>query len=111
MMRSYPSPTSGLEVAWLILSYLPFINSFLVTPIGLLRSRSIREQRRWLLVPLFLTLLSMNIIRYFALSGTAYEYSWVTWLRSGLAFIQIWIPVLLTAMLYDRILISRQNSP
>lgn len=100
ILKSYNS--SAIETAWYVLSYLPLLSGFLITPVGLLRSRSARGQQNWLLLPLFFTLLAMSIIRYFALNRTAYEYTWITWLRDILAFVQVWIPVVLTVVLYNK---------
>lgn len=100
--RMYDVPnTAGQELALLLLSCLPLVCFFIVTPIGLLATRSAKAQLGWLVVPSFLTLVSMALIKGFALEGTEFEYSPMGWVELGLHVIQLWIPLVLTGIIYS----------
>ncbi len=91
----------GLEAAVFALSYLSLLCFLVVMPVGVLRSRSKRGQLGWLLLPSFLTLITVNAIPGFALRGTTSEYTLAGWLGWSLAAILLWLSLLLAATLYD----------
>ena len=99
-VRTYAYNSPNVELTLVILSFLPLFCFLVIIPIGVLRSCSRQGQKWWLLVPSFLTLTSINVLRGFALQGTQAEYSSATWLRYGLVVFQLWLPLLLAVVLY-----------
>ena len=96
------SDVQGLEVALLVLAYLPHLSFLVVIPAGLLRARSENARLRWLVVPSCLTLVAVVVTRALALEGTEFAYTSVEWVRSSLYVIQLAIPLLLAGTLYRR---------
>ena len=94
------SSTMEQELALLVLSCLPLVCFFVVIPIGLLTARSAKAQLGWLVLPSLLILVSMALIRGLALAGTEFEYSLTDWVASSLHVIQLWIPFVLTGIIY-----------
>lgn len=101
-MYAYESPSVGLNLALLAIFSLPVLGFLVVTPIGMLRSRSEQSQKWWLLLPPLLVLVGIEIVRSIVLRGTPAEYSQDTWLRHSLAVVQLWLPLLLATVLYTR---------
>jgi hypothetical protein len=98
---AYRTPDVKFQIALLVLFYLPFLSFLIVIPIGVLRSCSKRTQTWWLLLPSFLTLTSLVLVRGIVLMDTPNEYSFTWWLRGGLTIVELWLPLSLTAVLYS----------
>lgn len=98
---AHESPNLQLELLLFILSYLPPIGFLIITPIGVLRSRTEQGQKWWLLLPSFLTLVVINVLRGLALQDTPSEYTVSVWLQYGRYALQLWLPLLLATALYS----------
>ncbi len=88
------------QTASIVLSCLPALFFLVISPIWVLRSLSARGRVSGLMVPAFITLISVAVIRGIVLWGTAAEYSVDAWLRHGLSSAQLLMPLALAAVLY-----------
>jgi hypothetical protein len=89
--HGYAHEFPQLHWVFLLLSVLPLLCFLVIIPIGVLRSRSRRNQARWLLWPTLLTLLGISIIRYAAVQSVM---SFQFFLRQNLIVLQLWLPLL-----------------
>lgn len=94
------SPDTILNLASILLSVLPALTFLIVIPFGMLRSRSERQQKWWLLLPSACAFAVIEIVRCIALQNTPDRYTAKTWLWVVLAAIQLWLPILLATVLY-----------
>jgi hypothetical protein len=88
------------DLSPIVLAYAYFFLFLVVLPIGLLRSRTRREQLAWLLIPSFMTLTLINIVPGTVLQGTNYTYSLAQWFQVAFGVLVLWIPLPLCSALY-----------
>lgn len=105
-MYLYELPNVRLHLALFFLTCLPWFGFLIITPVGIMHSRTQDGQRRWLLLLPLLTLISMEIVRSIALQDTISEYSISMWLRGGLKTFQLWLPLWLAIVLYAKANVS-----
>lgn len=89
-----------LELSLFMFNYFPFLGFLIVIPIGFLWSSSNKERILWLTIPSIVLLLGLGIMRGVALAGTPFQYSVSDWVVFMLIGVQLWIPLLLTSLLY-----------
>ncbi len=100
-------PTYGVlihtsnQTASIVLSCLPALLFLLVSPIWVLRCRSTRGRVSGLILPPFVALVSVAVIRGIVLRGTVAEYSVGSWLGHGLSAGQLLMPLALAAVMYQ----------
>jgi hypothetical protein len=100
-------PTYGVlihtsnQTASIVLSCLPALLFLLVSPVWVLRCRSTRGRVSGLILPPFVALVSVAVIRGIVLRGTVAEYSVGSWLRHGLSAGQLLMPLALAAVMYQ----------
>jgi hypothetical protein len=94
------APSGALELAEVVLSYLPALFFLVVTPAWVLCSRSSRGRALGLVLPPFVGLICTDVIESIALRGTQADYSFNLWLTHGVSTAQFLIALALAAVIY-----------
>jgi hypothetical protein len=93
-------PTPTLMMVEALVTYLPPLTTFLVTPLWLQAARSKQGRTIALLVPTMALLLLTPILGVLGLAHTFAAYTSTDWLRHGLEFIQVTSALVFAAALY-----------
>jgi hypothetical protein len=94
------APSGALELAEVVLSYLPALFFLVVTPAWVLCSRSTRGRVSGLILPPLIGLVCTDVIESIALRGTQAEYSVNLWLTHGVSTAQLLTSLALAAVMY-----------
>jgi len=98
----YWQPSRALHIAEALVTYLPALTTFLITPLWMLRARSTKHKTAAVLVPTLFVLVGSQILSAIGLRHTGEAYTAATWVSSGLEVLEFFLPVALAVILYRR---------
>jgi hypothetical protein len=97
---AYWEPTTALELARIVLAFLPALFFLVVAPIWVFRSPSLRGRVLGLLLPPLVALVGIDVLASIALRSTEAAYSFHSWFAHGVDTAQLLLALVLAAVVY-----------
>jgi len=98
----YWQPSPALHLVEALVTYLPALATFLITPLWMLRARSTKHKTAAVLVPTLFVPDVSQILSAIGLRHIGEAYTAATWVSSGLEVLEFFLPVALAVILYSR---------